>query len=116
MDEEDTIVAAPDTSTEAAQEVDSEDTGRSLYVGYLPHETDEDTLKVFMAQAGEVSSVRIVRNAETGPDKGYGIVEFVDPPVAKNAIDNLNGAPRFQGRAIRVKLASDVTEHQVHDC
>ncbi|KAF8373744.1 hypothetical protein PRIPAC_80173 [Pristionchus pacificus] len=114
MDEEDTIVAAPDTS-EAAQEADSEDTGRSVYVGYLPHETDEDTLKVFMAQAGEVTSVRIVRNAETGPGKGYGIVEFADPPVAKNAIDNLNGA-MFQGRAIRVKLASDLTEHQVHDC
>lgn len=68
-----------------------------------------------MAQAGEVIGAQIVHNSETGQDRVYGIVDFADQAAAQSAIDNLNGS-MFQGRVIRVKLASDPGHPEFQEC
>jgi RNA recognition motif-containing protein len=75
-----------------------------LYVGNLPYKLSEDELKAKFAEAGNVLSVRIITDANTGRSKGFGFVEMENQQMAEKAIEVLNGAD-LQGRALRVASA-----------
>jgi len=75
-----------------------------LFVGGLPYSTTEETLKTHFEQVGEVVSVKIIIDKETGNSKGFGFVEMATPEATKEAIEKLNET-EVDGRSIRVSEA-----------
>jgi RNA recognition motif-containing protein len=76
---------------------------KKLYVGNLSFHTTEDDLKGLFTQAGEVESVRIVTDRDTGRSRGFGFVEM-DDDNAEKAIAQFNGS-ELRGRALTVNEA-----------
>jgi len=64
---------------------------KKLYVGGLPYETTEDTLKEAFAKAGAVESAIIITDKMSGRSKGFGFVEFSSDEDAQKAIEMWNG-------------------------
>jgi RNA recognition motif-containing protein len=79
-----------------------------LYVGNLPYTTSEEDLRNLFSQYGNVESVAVITDRETGRSKGFGFVEFADDNEAKNAISALSGQ-EFSGRALTVNEARPKT-------
>lgn len=75
-----------------------------LFVGNLPYSATEEELREAFAQAGTVTSVKIIMDRESGRSKGFGFVEMATDPEANTAMEKLNGAD-YAGRAITVSIA-----------
>ena len=75
-----------------------------LYVGNLDYNLDESQLKRYFEKYGEVSSVTIIADKETGESKGYGFVEMADKEGGKKALERMNGS-EVNGRRIKVNIA-----------
>jgi RNA recognition motif-containing protein len=77
----------------------------TLYVGNLPFSATEDDVRSLFEQHGQVDSVKLVNDRETGRPRGFG---FVDMPGtdAQNAIQHMNGY-EMNGRALRVNEARE---------
>ena len=76
---------------------------QKLYVGNLPFSATEDELRGLFSQYGQVHSVQIVADRETGRPRGFAFVEIEDGQAAIQALD---GQP-FGGRNIRVNVARE---------
>jgi len=76
----------------------------NLYVGNLPYQTSEDDLREAFSGFGEVTSVNVITDRETGQSKGFGFVEMADNAGGDAAIKGLNGAA-MGGRNIKVNEA-----------
>ena len=63
----------------------------NIYVGNMPYAMSADELKAAFAAYGNVTSVRLVTDRETGRAKGFGFVEMNNDEEAKKAIEALNG-------------------------
>jgi RNA recognition motif-containing protein len=85
----------------------------NIYVGNLDFNLNEDELQQIFAEYGEVVSVKIVKDRETGRAKGFGFVEMADDSDAKTAIEELEGA-EVKGRNIRVNEARPRPERPSH--
>jgi len=77
---------------------------RKLFVGNLSFSTEERTLEELFAQAGNVTSVRVMRDQATGRARGFGFVEMETEEAAQAAIDRFNNA-EVDGRRIAVNEA-----------
>jgi cold-inducible RNA-binding protein len=77
-----------------------------LFVGNLPFHATEDLLKQTFSASGDVSSVSLVLDRETGQSRGFGFVEMATPEAAKKAINDLNGTD-LGGRPLRVDVAGE---------
>jgi RNA recognition motif-containing protein len=75
-----------------------------LYVGNLSYNSTEDSLAELFSQFGEVVSIRIVTDRETGRSKGFGFVEMASAEAAQQSIAQLNGK-QVDGRALTVNEA-----------
>jgi RNA recognition motif-containing protein len=64
---------------------------KKLYVGNLPYDVTEQALRDLFAQVGEVVSVAIITDRDTGRPRGFGFVEMADQAAAQKAISQLNG-------------------------
>ena len=80
---------------------------KSIYVGNLPWSTTEDELQTLFSEYGEVLSVKLISDRETGRSKGFGFIEMGDD-VAKIAIEALDNQ-EFGGRTLRVNEARPQT-------
>lgn len=78
---------------------------KSIYVGNLPFTATEDEVRDLFAAHGEVESVRLMTDRETGRPRGFGFVKMGDQD-AQAAIQALNGQ-NFGGRDLRVNEAED---------
>lgn len=76
----------------------------SIYVGNLAHSATEDDLRGVFSQHGEVSTVSIVNDRETGQPRGFAFVEMPNGNEAANAIKELN-LHEVCGRPITVNEA-----------
>ncbi len=76
----------------------------NLYVGGLPYRTNEEALRELFAGIGEVASVRVITDRETGQSKGFAFVEMADDAGAQAAITQLNGY-QLEGRSLTVNEA-----------
>ena len=76
----------------------------NIYVGQLPYSVTEDDLKKLFSEFGELESVRIITDRETGRSKGFGFVEMPNNSDADRAIKALNGR-EVDGRSIKVNPA-----------
>lgn len=54
------------------------DRKRSVFLGGLPFDTEEEELWTFFKDCGEIESVRTVRDSKTNVGKGFGYVQFKD--------------------------------------
>ncbi len=78
--------------------------GTKLYVGNLSYQATEDDLRQLFMGAGNVTSVAIITERETGRSKGFGFVEMGTQEEAEKAQQMFNGHPLLN-RALRVDLA-----------
>ena len=76
----------------------------NIYVGNMPYAMSADELKAAFAAYGNVTSVRLVTDRETGRAKGFGFVEMPEANEANAAIAGLNGSMQG-GRALVVNEA-----------
>jgi cold-inducible RNA-binding protein len=81
----------------------------NIFVAKLNFETDESGLREAFEAYGEVDSVKIIMDRETGRSKGYGFVEMGDDSDANNAINGLNESD-LDGSTIAVKVAKPKEE------
>lgn len=54
------------------------DRKRSVFLGGLPFDTEEEELWEFFKDCGDIESVRAVRDSKTNVGKGFGYVQFLD--------------------------------------
>lgn len=76
---------------------------QKIYVGNLPFNATEAEVTKLFAEHGEVVSVALPTDRETGRPRGFGFVEM-DDDAARKAIAALNGKD-FGGRALNVNEA-----------
>jgi RNA recognition motif-containing protein len=82
--------------------------GTRLYVGNLPYDVDEDSIKQFFEGGGgrQVKQVKIVTDRDTGRPRGFAFVEMADDAQAQSAINELN-SQSLGGRTIVVNEARE---------
>lgn len=76
----------------------------NIYVGNLSYGMTEAELRDAFSAFGEVSSVKILSDRETGRSRGFGFVEMPNQSEAEAAIAQLNGK-EVGGRALRINEA-----------
>ena len=74
----------------------------NIFVAKINFKTRQEDLEAAFAQFGEVASVKIVRDKETGRSKGYGFIEMPNEAEANAAINGLN-EKELDGRILVVK-------------
>ena len=77
---------------------------RKLYVGNLPYETGETELQELFAQAGNVESVRVMRDMATGRARGFAFVEMATDDEAQKAVTQFDQY-QLGGRSLTVNEA-----------
>jgi RNA recognition motif-containing protein len=75
-----------------------------LYVGNLAYTTTEEDLRTLFAQAGDVASVALIKDRDTGRSKGFAFVEMNTQQEAESAIKMFNGT-RVSDRELTVNIA-----------
>jgi RNA recognition motif-containing protein len=75
-----------------------------LYVGNLAYETTEEQLRELFAEAGNVGSVKIITDRQTGQPRGFAFVEMETKAEGQKAISMLNGR-NVEGRPLAVNEA-----------
>ncbi|MDK2957630.1 MAG: hypothetical protein PWQ57_3128 [Desulfovibrionales bacterium] len=76
---------------------------KKLYVGNLPWSASEEEVRNAFEAYGEIISINLISDRETGRPRGFGFVEM-DNQGAEEAIKNLDGAD-FGGRNLKVNEA-----------
>ncbi len=76
---------------------------KKIYVGNLPFSATEEGIRDLFAQHGEVHSVAVITDRETGQSRGFGFVEMegADASKAIAALDQTE----MDGRSLRVNEA-----------
>src|SRR2546426_10859952 len=75
---------------------------RKVFVGNLSFNTTQDRLNEAFASAGQVVSVHIGTDRETGRSRGFAFVEVSSGAGAPNALSTVNEF-ELRGRTVRVK-------------
>jgi RNA recognition motif-containing protein len=76
----------------------------NIYVSNLSFSVQDEDLRDFFAEYGEVSSAKVIMDKFTNRSKGFGFVEMPDDAAAQKAIAELDGGV-VEGRAIKVMVA-----------
>ena len=77
-----------------------------LYVGNLSYETTEAAIRTAFEAHGEVTSVNLITDRDSGRPKGFGFVEMASPDDAQKAKGALDGT-QVDGRALKVDVAKE---------
>jgi RNA recognition motif-containing protein len=72
-----------------------------LYVGNLSYQTTDQELQDLFAEIGNVTSVQVMIDRQTGQSRGFGFVEMATEDEAQQAIASMNGR-NLGGRSLRV--------------
>jgi RNA recognition motif-containing protein len=78
--------------------------GKKLYVGNLPFSINDQELGSIFAEAGTVTSAKVITDRDTGRSKGFGFVEMSTDEEAAKAISQFDGG-ELEGRQLRVNEA-----------
>ncbi|MCS7003761.1 MAG: RNA-binding protein [Cytophagales bacterium] len=76
----------------------------NIYVANIAFSTKESELEKIFSEYGQVTSVKIIKDRETGKSKGFGFVEMEDERNAAKAVSSIDGRI-LNGRELRVKKA-----------
>ncbi|MDP1808156.1 MAG: RNA-binding protein [Actinomycetota bacterium] len=75
-----------------------------IYVGNLSYDTTETQIREAFAAVGEIESVSLIIDRDTGRSKGFAFVEMTNDAEAKSAIEQLNGT-EVDGRTMNISEA-----------
>ncbi len=78
---------------------------KKLYIGNLPFTATEDDIRETFGAHGEVHSIALINDRETGRPRGFGFIEM-DDDAAMKAQQALDGQ-ELGGRALKVNEAQD---------
>ena len=76
----------------------------NIYVSNLGFSVQDEDLREYFAEYGEVGSAKVITDKFTNRSRGFGFVEMADEEAAQKAIKELNGAV-VEGRSISVTVA-----------
>lgn len=85
---------------------------KKIYVGNLPFSASDDEVRTLFSQYGEVESVQLITDRDTGRPRGFGFVEMSSG--ADEAIQALNDT-EMGGRSLNVNEARPRTDRPRHD-
>jgi len=77
---------------------------KKIYVSNLSSQATENELKTLFSNAGDVMSVKIVEDRQTGQPRGFAFVEMSSQWEARRAVSMLN-KKSFMGKELLVKEA-----------
>ena len=77
-----------------------------MYVGNVNFRTTEDGIRELFSAHGEVVSVRMVTDRDTGRYRGFSFVEMASEEQAEAAIAALNGT-ELDERPLKVNMAHE---------
>jgi RNA recognition motif-containing protein len=78
--------------------------GKNLYVGNMSYDTTQERLQELFQAHGEVTSINIITDRDTGRPRGFAFVEMATEQAAKAAIAALDGQ-EVDGRELTVNEA-----------
>jgi cold-inducible RNA-binding protein len=76
----------------------------NIYIGNMSFDTTEDQLRQAFEAFGEVSTVNIITDRDSGEPRGFAFVEMSGKSEAIAAINGLNGQ-ELDGRSLNVSEA-----------
>ena len=76
----------------------------NIYVSNLSFNVQDEDLREFFTEYGEVTSAKIITDKFTGKSRGFGFVEMPDNEAAQKAIAELDNGV-VEGRTIKVMEA-----------
>ncbi len=82
---------------------------KRIYVGNLPFSASDEECRAMFGEYGEVESVSLITDRDTGRPRGFGFVEMSSG--ADEAIQALNGT-EMGGRSLTVNEARPRTERR----
>ncbi|XP_019383031.1 PREDICTED: RNA-binding protein 34 isoform X2 [Gavialis gangeticus] len=88
-----------------ASAASSHDNKRSIFLGNLSYDVEDDAVRDHFSECGNVVAVRIVRDRNTGIGKGFGYVLFENTDAVHLAL-KLNNS-ELKGRKLRVKRCDE---------
>lgn len=100
------LLSSDKSSVASSSDVDS-DERQTLYVGNLPYRANEAIVRELFEKYGNVYSVRLVKDKQTGRRRGFGFVTM-DPAGAQSSMTDLNDK-EFQERVLKVREAKEKT-------
>ncbi len=77
---------------------------KKLFVGNMSFQTTESELRSIFEPYGEITSINVITDRDTGRSRGFAFVELADDAEAAKAITELNGK-ELDGRALNVNEA-----------
>jgi RNA recognition motif-containing protein len=80
-----------------------------IYVGNLAKSTTQDEIKALFAQEGEVTSVDLIKDRDSGLSKGFAFVTMTSQESADKAINKYN-AYTLAGNQLKVNVAKPRVE------
>jgi cold-inducible RNA-binding protein len=81
----------------------------NIYVGNCSFDVTEQQLRDVFAAYGEVNTVNVITDRDTGRPRGFAFVEMADGAAAQAAIRGVNGTD-LGGRTLNVNEARPKTE------
>jgi RNA recognition motif-containing protein len=81
----------------------------NIYVSNLSFAVQDEDLREYFAEYGEVTSAKVITDKFSGRSRGFGFVEMPDETAGQKAISELDGA-MVDGRAIKVNVAKPKEE------
>ncbi len=81
----------------------------NIYIGNMSSDTTEDQLRQAFEGFGEVSTVKIITDRDSGQPRGFAFVEMSAKDEATAAISGLNGQD-LNGRSLNVNEAKPRAE------
>jgi RNA recognition motif-containing protein len=81
----------------------SVNTNSQIYVGNLSYRVSESHLREYFSSFGEIESLNVIKNHNTGRSRGFGFITFSSSDHAESALE-YNGN-EFEGRSLVVRIA-----------
>jgi len=76
----------------------------NIYVGNLPYDATDVTIREAFESFGQVTSARVIKDKYNGQSRGFGFVEMPAQSQGQTAIKSLNGK-ELLGKQMSVKEA-----------
>jgi RNA recognition motif-containing protein len=76
----------------------------NIYVGNLAYRATEEEIREAFSRFGQVDSVQIIKDRETGRSRGFAFVEMPNVDQAREAIEQLDSTD-IAGRQVKINEA-----------
>ncbi|KAK8474523.1 hypothetical protein V6N11_068335 [Hibiscus sabdariffa] len=78
--------------------------GSEVFIGGLPKDASEEELRELCEPIGEIFEIRLIKDKESGENKGYTFVAFKTKEVAEKAVEELH-SKEFRGKTLRCSFS-----------